>query len=101
MPTSRLVWVFAALFLLCGLPLLVVEQVSWVRPLASLCMAFLGAFSLALAADAIRTGQLRVQGSVILYSRQPRLFWAALAVIALAGIGVLIGAVWAAFFKAW
>lgn len=99
MRASHLMWVFAGLFLVCGMPLFFVETESWKRIWAGLSAMFLGSFALAFACDAVGRGRLKLQHSLVERSKQPRLFWAGVSVIAAAGFGVLVSAFWIAFVK--
>jgi len=95
-----LTWAFAGLFVLCGLPLFWVEDSGWRNTWGGLSLIGLGGFALAMAADAVTSGQVRLNLTVIRRAQSPRLFWAALALIASAGLAVLIAAGWALAFKA-
>jgi hypothetical protein len=95
-----LTWVLAGLFVVCGLPLAVVEDAGWRNTWGGFSLLGLGGFALSMVADAVQSGQIRLNLSVIRRAQSPRLFWATLAVIATAGLGVLVGAAWALFFKA-
>jgi hypothetical protein len=53
-----------------------------------------------MARDAVKSGEVRLNFSRIKRADSPRLFWATLALITAAGVGVLVSAVWALFFKA-
>ena len=99
MTAKLLMWVLGALFALCGLPLLIVENAEWQRIWGSLSTGSLGGFALAMAYDAVGTGKLRFQHSLIERGRQPGLFWAAVSLIIVTGAIVIAGAVWMAFFK--
>lgn len=96
---TRLTWIAAALFLLCGLPLLVVEDLWWGRFWGGLVVFWLGVFALAMARAAVATGQVRMNFSVIRRAAQPRTFWAAIALLVFAGSVVLVSAFWFWFFK--
>ena len=98
--SSPWTWVFAGLFVACGLPLAVVEDPAWRNLWGGLSLTGLGGFALSIVRDAVRSGQVRLNPTVIRRARSPRLFWAALALIAAAGLGVLAGAAWALVFKA-
>ena len=84
----------------CGLPLFWAEDPAWRNAWGGLSLIGLGGFALAMAADAVQSGQVRLNLSVIRRAQSPRLFWAALALIAAAGIGVLVAAAWALAFRA-
>ena len=72
MTSTRLTWIAAALFLLCGLPLLVVEDLWWGRFWGGLAVLWLGVFALAMARAGVTTGQVRMNFSVIRRASQPR-----------------------------
>jgi len=94
-----LTWTFAALFVLFGLPMLVVEDPGWLRFFAGLSTLSLGAFSLAWARHAVAVGQIKLQFSWIRRATQPRLFWATMAMLVVTGTGVIVAAIWMLFFK--
>jgi len=94
-----LTWVFAGLFLLFGLILLLAEEDAARRLWAGLSTLLLGGFGLSMANDARRTGQLRLQHSVIRRANQPRLFLVMTILIAGAGAGVIIAGLWFLFLK--
>lgn len=95
-----LTWVFAGLFVACGLPLFWVEDAGWRNVWGGLSLLGLGGFALAMAGDAARSGQVRINLTRIRRAQSPRLFWAVLALIASAGLAVLAAAAWALAFKA-
>lgn len=99
MSFNRLMWIFAGLFLLFGLPLFLVDDKDWVRPLISLSCLSLGGFALAMAADGLVQGQIKFQFSLIKRQQQPYLYWASITLVFVAGVSVVITAIWAAFFK--
>ncbi len=92
-------WIFAGLFLLFGILMLITEDLIWRQFWAGLATLSLGGFALSMVKDALATGQIRLQHSVIRYADQPWLFWAAVIFIAAAGIGTLIAGVWLMLFK--
>lgn len=92
-------WIFAGLFLLFGMPMLMTENSAWRQFWAGLATLSLGGFALSMVRDALATGQFRLRHSVIRYADQPWLFWAAVIFIAAAGAGTLIAGVWLLFFK--
>ena len=96
---KHLTWVFVGLFVLFGASIPMTESAVWRRFWAGLSALSLGGFAVSMVRDALSTGQIRVQNSVIHYADQPRLFWAAVIVIAAAGVVVLIAALWVLFFK--
>jgi hypothetical protein len=97
--SSYWTWVFAGLFVASGLPLAVVEDAGWRNLCGGFSLIGLGGFALSMVRDAVRSGQIRLHATVIRRARSPRLFWATLALIDAAGLGVLVGAVWALFVK--
>jgi hypothetical protein len=97
---KRLTWIAGALFLLGGLPLLVVEDIRWAHFWGGLAVFWLGAFALTMARAAVAAGQLRINFSVVRRASQPRTFWAVIALLVIAGAVVLISAFWFWFFKA-
>lgn len=96
---KHLTWIFAGLFVLFGAPLLMTESAVWGQFWAGLSTLSLGGFALSMVKDALTTGQIRVQNSVIRYANQPRLFWAAVILISATGVVVLITGLWFLFFK--
>lgn len=99
MRASWMTWVFAALFLLLGLPLAVISDPLWQRIFGGLCTVSLGCFAVSMSADAMRQGSLRLQHSVISRAARPRLFAATTAGIALCGLFVIGIGIWALFLK--
>ena len=97
---KHLTWVFAGLFVACGLPLLFVEDRAWGHRWAGLSLVFLAGFAFSMVRDAVRSGEVRLNFSRIRRADSPRLFWAAPALVSAAGAGVLASAVWVLFFKA-
>jgi hypothetical protein len=96
---KHLTWIFIGLFVLFGAPMLMTESAFWGPVWAGLSTLSLGGFAFSMVRDALLTGQIRVQCSVIRYADQPRLFWAAVIVIAAAGVAVLTAGLWVLFFK--
>ena len=94
-----LTWIFGGLFLLFGIPSLMTESAGWQKFWVGMSTLCLGGFGLSLAGDVLVSGQIRLQHSVIRRADKPRLFWAAVILVAAAGIGVLITGVWFLFFK--
>lgn len=92
-------WVFVGLFLLFGVLMLMTESAFWRHFLAGLSVLSLGGFAVAMVKDALTTGQIRIQYSVIHYATQPRLFWTAIILVAAAGMIVLVGGVWILCFE--
>jgi hypothetical protein len=94
-----LTWIFLGLFLLFGAAILMAESGVWRQYWAELSTLCLGGFAISMVRDALKTGHIRVQYSVIRCANQPRLFWAAVILIAAAGVTVSIGGLWFLFFK--
>jgi hypothetical protein len=100
MGASRyLTWVFAGLFVACGLPLAFVEDPAWRDAWGGASLVGLGSFALSMVRDAVKSGEVRINPTVIRRADSPRLFWAALSLIAAAGTVVLVSAVWVLVFK--
>ena len=95
---DRLMYLFAGLFGLFGLPLVMLRDKGLAMTLGGLAMASLGCFALTLASGAVAKGEMGLQFSNIRRDRTPRLFWAAVTLIFAAGVGVLVGALWMIFF---
>lgn len=92
-------WIFAGLFILFGILGLMTEGADWGKVWAGLCILSLGGWAISFVKDALATGQIQLQNSVIRYGNQPRLFWTAVVLIASAGVGVLVAGLWLLFFK--
>ncbi|WP_170517508.1 hypothetical protein [Ruegeria atlantica] len=101
MISTYLMWVFAALFVVTGLPLALTEDEQWQRLWGGSSALSLGLFALSMAADGLLRGQIRIHFSIIRRSSQSRLFFSAIALVFAAGAGVIIAVVWAIFFKDW
>lgn len=101
MRLSRLTWLCGALFILFGLPMVFAEDQGWQKAWASLSTLSLGCFGLAMVADGLVKGEIRLQFSLIRRATQPRTFWATIVLVAAAGVGTIITAIWATFFKIW
>lgn len=97
--STRLMWTFAALVLLFGLPLAVLEDGGVQKTFAGLSTLSLGAFALAMAYNGMATGSITIQFSKVRRSAQPRTFWAAVGLVAVAGAGVIVAGIWFLFFK--
>jgi hypothetical protein len=97
-----LMWVFAGLFLLSGLPLLFFDR-DHPGPagqlLAGTATLSLGLFGICLAWSAWQSGVINLQHFNYSRAGQPRRFMATLAVILLAGCGTIVAAFWYLFFK--
>lgn len=98
---DRVMWVFAALFLLFGLPLFFVEDKSWQKALLGLSTLSLGGFALAMAGDGVLKGEIKFNLSLIKRRDQPVVFWLTVALVTAAGIATIITGIWALFFKVW
>ncbi len=96
---KHLTWIFIGLVVLFGASILMTESAVWRQFWAGLSTLSLSGFALSMVKDALTTGQIRFQNSVIRYADKPRLFWAAVILIAAAGVAVLIAGLWALFFK--
>ena len=94
-----LTWILAGLFLVFGLIGLVSGSLAWQRFWVGLATLCLGGFGLPMARDALITGHIRLQHSVIRYGQQPRVFWAIVILVAAAGAGTLISGFWFLFLK--
>ena len=96
---KHLTWIFAGLFVLFGAAILMTDSAVWRRLWVGLSTLSLGGFALSMVKDALTTGQIRIQNSVIRCADQPRLFWAAVILVAAAGVGVMVTGLWFLFFK--
>ncbi len=95
----HLTWVFVGLFVLFGAAILMTESAVWRQFWAGSSALSLGGFAFSMIKDALTTGRIRFQNSVIRYADQPRLFWAAVILVAATGVAVSIAGLWALFFK--
>ena len=95
---SRATWIFAGLFLAFGIPLIWLPKPSpAVYLFAGLSTISLGGFGIALAFDAARSGQLRLQGSTLRRSAAPKIFPLAVYGIGSCGVAVVGTGVWFLF----
>lgn len=96
-------WLFAILFVLCGVPLLFLDRKdpdpTAAHALAGTAVLFLGAFALCLAWSAWEKGVLDIQHFHYTRAGQPRRFAATVGLILLAGCGAIVTAIWFFFFK--
>jgi len=99
--SKRLMWLFGVLFVVFGLPLAVIEDGFWQQLCGVLSTLSLGCFALAMAGDGLVKGEIRLQFSLIQRAARPRAFWAAIGLVATAGVGVILSAFWMMFIKAW
>ena len=100
MTLNRLMWIFGGLFVVFGLLMAVAGGNAAQDILGGLSVASLGGFAFAMVFDGLSKGEIRVQFDVIERATQPRLFWAAVALIGSAGVVVIVSATWILFFKA-
>ena len=98
---ARLMWLCGALFVLFGLPLAVIEDTVWKHVSGGLSILFLSLFAFSMVGDGLVKGKIRLQFSWIYRATQPRAFWASIALVLCAGMGVMITAIWVLFFKTW
>jgi hypothetical protein len=94
MPISAVTWALAALFLVFGVGMLLIEGEPWRHILAGLSTLSLGGFALSMSRDAWQSGVLRLQHSVIRYAQRPRLFMCLVLGIAVAGLVVMGAGAW-------
>lgn len=99
MKIEHLMWICGGLFIVFGLIGAVNDDPAWQRPWLGLSTLSLGCFGLAMASDGLRKGEIRFQFTPIRRADKPRTFWAAIALVFTAGVGVVIAAIWAIFFK--
>lgn len=99
MTLNRLMWVFGGLFVAFGLLMAVADGATQRDIWGGLSIASLGSFALAMAFDGVSKGEIRLQFNVIKRATQPRLFWAAVALVGAAGIAVMVSAAVVLFFK--
>ncbi len=97
---GRLIWIFGVLFVLFGLPLIIVDDIGARNVLGGLSVLRLGGFAFAMAYNAMATGTIRLQNSKISRTAQPYAFWAAVCLVTAAGLGVVASGMWLMFFKA-
>jgi hypothetical protein len=100
MTANRIMWIFAALFVVFGLLLAIADDASARNLFGGLSIASLGIFAFAMAFDGIAKGQIRIQFDVIKRDNRPRLFRAAVVTVCAAGAAALWTAVWFLFLKA-
>lgn len=92
------IWIFAGLFVLFGGAALISGDDGWRRLWAGMSVLCLGGFALSHAADAIASGEIRLQQSVIRRADRPRIFRIAVIFHAVAGAFVAIVGLWVLFF---
>ena len=99
--SERLKWIFAALLVLCSIPLLFIDRSNreagqlWAG-FAALCLA---GFAFSLSYSAWKTGAIGLRDFDYTRAGQPRRFMATMFMILSAGAGTLITAIWVFFFK--
>ncbi len=98
---ERLMWLCAALFILFGLPLAVIDDRGWQHLCGGMSALSLGGFAFFMGGNSLVNGKIRLQNSWVSRATQPRTFWASIVLVFSAGIGVMIAAIWALFFKIW
>ena len=98
---SSIMWLCAALFLIFGLPLFVVEDEDWRKYLLGLCAMSLGGFALSMAGDGCQKGEIKFNLSLISRRDQPVAFWSAVTIVTVAGVVTFGAGIWAIFFKTW
>lgn len=94
--SNRLLWIFAALFLLCGLPLLFLDSEnpdSASKAVAGMAALSLGGFALSLAWNACESGGLQMLHFGYQRATQPRRFFATVAVLILAGCATVVAGI--------
>lgn len=99
MTLERLMWIFAAMFVIFGLLLGLSGETATRNLWGGLSAGSLGGFALMLAADGVHQGRIRFGFDVVHRAAQPRLFAAAIVVVVAAGLGTMAAAVWISFFK--
>ena len=93
-------WIFAILFLLCGVPLFFLDKHnSDPTAAAGIASLFLSGFTLCLAWSALETDEIKLQHFKYSRRSQPRRFMATIALILVAGCGTLVTSFWFLFFK--
>lgn len=99
--SERFQWIFAAAFLLCGLPLVFIDKsdVETGQFWAGLAVLFLALFAFCLAHTSWQTGDFKIQHFTYNRKDHPRRFMATLLMIVAAACGTLITALWFLFFK--
>ena len=98
---TRMMYLCGALVVLFGLPLAVIEDTVWKHVCGGVSTLSLSLFAFFMAGDGVVKGKIRLQFSWIYRATQPRAFWASIALVLCAGMGVMIAAIWALFFKTW
>jgi hypothetical protein len=70
--SSYLTWVLAGLFVVCGLPLAVVEDSDWRNTWGGLSLIGLGGFALSMVRDAVKSGEIRLNFSRLALAAAPQ-----------------------------
>ena len=99
MTANRLMILSGVSFVLFGLLLGASGSEASKNLWGGLSTASLGTFALAMVADALANGRIRFQFDVIERDKRPRLFLAAISLVAFAGLVVMGCAVWVLFFR--
>ena len=90
---ERLPWLFVALVLLLGLPLFLVEDRELARRWAGLIAVCLAGFAFSITFSAWVTGEIKLKEFHYYRTRQPRRFYATLALLLLVGGATLVSGV--------
>jgi hypothetical protein len=91
---SLATWHFVGAFILFGVFMLLAEDTGW-RPLwVGLCTLSLGGFAFSMVRDALVGGEMRLQNVSLRRADHPWRFWAAVAVVAVAGTATCVGGLW-------
>ncbi len=91
---DRLMYLFAGIFGLLGVPLVMLRDQGLAMMLGGFAMGSLGCLALTLGWAALARGEMGLQFTIIHRARRPRLFRAAVVLVFAAGAGVLVGAAW-------
>ena len=97
--SMRLVWLFGALFVLFGLPLATVTDTGAKQLWGGLSLSSLGGFGIALVFNALVTGNIRLQFSIINRHNRPRSFIAAVGLVSFVSVVVVIAGLRFIFFQ--
>jgi hypothetical protein len=101
--SERMKWIFAILFLLCGVSSFFLDKhnsdPATAHILAGIASLFLSGFTLCLAWSALETDEIKLQHFQYRRRSQPRRFMATIALILIAGCGTLVTSFWFLFFK--
>ena len=92
-------WLCAALFVIFGLSLAVIDDRDWQKLCGGISALSLSGFSFFMAGSGLLNGRIRIQNSWINLATQPRVFWASIVLVLAAGFGVMIASIWVLFIK--